>query len=249
MTFKLQHILPGDPPDAFPATHTALRQPNGLLAVGGDLSTERLISAYSRGIFPWFSEGEPILWWTPDPRTVFRPGEVHVSKKLQRLLKRGEFAVTLDGAFADVMLHCAQPRRRDSGTWLLPNMRAAYQALHEKGFAHSVEVWQHGQLVGGLYGIALGRAFFGESMFSRRSDMSKVALVMLSRQLKEWGFLLFDGQVGSAHLYRMGAVDIPRAEFEKLLCRAVPTVPRPARWENTPLLPAPAEHLPAFLQN
>lgn len=247
MTLKLHHIQPDDPPDAFPPTDQALIQPSGLLATGGDLGPERLIYAYSQGIFPWFGKGESILWWTPDPRVVFTPGEVHISRRLERRLRQQDFAVTVDRAFEEVTRNCARPSRDEQDTWLIPEMRTAYLQLHKLGFAHSVEVWHQGQLSGGLYGVALGRAFFGESMFSSRPDMSKIALALLSAQLHEWDYLFLDGQVGSAHLYLMGAFDMPRPEFEKLLKRAVPAAPQPTNWAVTSLFPAPVEHLPAHL--
>ncbi|HYW03088.1 MAG TPA: leucyl/phenylalanyl-tRNA--protein transferase [Gammaproteobacteria bacterium] len=219
------------PACAFPDPSRALRHPNGLLAAGGDLGPERLIAAYKRGIFPWYSAGEPILWWSPDPRTVFLPGGVHVSRRLARRLRRGEFGVTLDRDFAAVVRGCAEPRRDHEGTWLTPEMQQAYCRLHALGVAHSVEVWAGDELAGGLYGVALGRVFFGESMFRRRSDASKVALAVLSRQLRLWNFLVFDCQVGSPHLYRMGAVDIPRQRFLELVQRGtLGDRPAPGPW-------------------
>lgn len=224
-------IDPRAPAGAFPDPSRALRHPNGLLAAGGDLSPERLIAAYQRGIFPWYSAGEPILWWSPDPRTVFLPGAVHVSRRLARRLRRAEFSVTLDRDFVTVVRACAGPRRDHAGTWLTPEMQQAYCRLHALGIAHSVEVWADGELAGGLYGVALGRAFFGESMFSRRSDASKVALAVLSRQLQLWDFLVFDCQVGSPHLYRMGAIDMPRRQFLELVQRAtLGDRPAPGTW-------------------
>ncbi len=202
---------------AFPHPSRALRHPNGLLAAGGDLRPERLIAAYRRGIFPWYSSGEPILWWSPDPRAVLYPTRVHVSRRLARRLRQAKYPVTLDRAFAAVIQGCAAPRRAQEGTWLTPEMQAAYQALHGLGVAHSIEVWNDGALIGGIYGVALGRVFFGESMFSRRPDASKIALVHLARELERRGFLLLDCQVGSAHLYRMGAVDMPRTAFLETL--------------------------------
>lgn len=212
--------------------------------MGGDLSPERLLAAYRHGIFPWFSEDEPVLWWSPDPRTVFIPGQIRTSQRLARRIRQGGFALTLDRAFDEVMLRCAEPRRSGPETWLSPQMRQAYSRLHQLGFAHSIEVWQNGRLVGGLYGVALGRVFFGESMFSRATDMSKVALVILGQCLKDWGYLLLDGQVGSRHLYNMGAVDMPRLEFERLLEQAVPRNPQPSRWSAIKTLPSNPAHLP-----
>lgn len=246
MALRLWQIGENDAPNEFPPTDHALQHPNGLLAVGGDLSPDRLIHAYSRGIFPWYSEDEPILWWSPDPRTVFIPGQVHVARRLARRMRSEDYAVTLDRAFADVVTACSAPREKQIGTWLLPEMQSAYKALHARGFAHSIEVWQQGQLVGGLYGVALGHVFFGESMFSRASDMSKIALVTLSQLLRDWGYLMLDGQVASPHLERMGAVQLDRGDFEALLRRAIPTTPIPGPWPETVSLPQPEAHLPQF---
>ncbi len=201
----------------FPPVENALENPNGLLAAGGDLSPARLISAYRNGIFPWYSEGEPILWWSPNPRTVIFPAHLKISRSLRRTLRRGEFHVTLDTRFKQVITACAMPRTPDLGTWITPEINHAYCRLHTLGVAHSVEVWKGQVLVGGLYGIAIGRVFFGESMFSHVTDASKVALVYLVRQLERWGYTVIDGQVSSPHLYTLGAEDIPRAAFITLL--------------------------------
>lgn len=206
----LPHVIrPGDPPDAFPPVEHALVDPNGLLALGGDLSPPRLLAAYRRGVFPWYSQGQPILWWCPDPRAVFYPEAVRVSRSLSKLLRQGRFEVRVDTAFDAVVRACAAPRARQEGTWITDEMAAAYGMLHRRGAAHSVEAWRGGKLVGGLYGVALGEVFFGESMFSRERDASKVALVALARL----GFRLIDAQVPSEHLARMGAVEIPRTRF------------------------------------
>ena len=207
--------LHGDEP--FPPIEEALESPNGLLCAGGDLSPERLVAAYSRGIFPWFSEGEPILWWSPDPRMVLFPGELKVSRSLRKRVEHGAYQLTADTAFRRVMEECARPRRGQSGTWIVPEMIAAYTALHARGLAHSVEAWREGRLVGGLYGVALGRVFFGESMFSRSPDASKVALVELVRRLRGKAFRLIDCQQATAHLASLGAREIPRARFARLL--------------------------------
>ena len=222
--------------DPFPPVETALRDPNGLLAAGGDLSPERLLDAYARGIFPWSGEGEPLLWWSPDPRMVLWLDEVHVSRSLRRRLRTGGYRVTLDTAFADVMAGCAAPRADHDGTWITPWMMAAYGRLAALGHAHSVEVWREGALVGGLYGVALGRMFFGESMFSRRPDASKVALAVLARQLERWRFELVDCQMSTAHLASLGAREIPRAEFLRHVERLVrlPGVPAPWALEAGP---------------
>ncbi|MEJ2620743.1 MAG: leucyl/phenylalanyl-tRNA--protein transferase [Candidatus Thiodiazotropha sp.] len=191
----------------------AEKEPDGLLAVGGDLTPQRLIQAYQLGIFPWFSEGEPILWWSPDPRTVLYPEKIKISRSLRKTLRKRVFRVTFDQNFDGVIHACAAPREDSPGTWLVPEMINAYRIQHQLGLAHSVEVWQNDQLVGGLYGMAIGRVFFGESMFSRTSDSSKVALVYLSRQLKAWGFRMIDCQVYTRHLASLGAEEIPRQQF------------------------------------
>jgi leucyl/phenylalanyl-tRNA--protein transferase len=202
-------------PDDFPDPSVALREPNGLLAVGGDLSPARLESAYRRGIFPWYSAGQPILWWSPDPRTVLFPEHIRISRSLAKTMRRGVFDVTLDSAFDEVVSGCAAPRPDQPDTWISDDMRAAYARLHRMGIAHSIECWHGGQLAGGLYGVSIGRVFCGESMFSRISDASKVALVTLARMDYE----LIDCQLETAHLRSMGAVNISRAEFLSLLRR------------------------------
>jgi leucyl/phenylalanyl-tRNA--protein transferase len=199
----------------FPPVEKALKSPNGLLCAGGDLSPERLVEAYSRGIFPWFSEGDPILWWSPDPRMVLFPEELKVSRSLRKKVERGVFETRFDTAFDDVIANCAAPRAGQSGTWIVPEMVAAYTALHELGFAHSVESWRDGELAGGLYGVSLGRVFFGESMFSREPDASKVALVRLVERLRLEGCELIDCQQATAHLASLGAREIRRKEFAR----------------------------------
>ena len=199
--------------DPFPPVEEALDEPNGLLAAGGDLSPERLIDAYKRGIFPWFNDEDPVLWWSPDPRMVLFPRELHVSRSLRRVIRSGQFAVTLDHAFAAVVEECAAPRANQDGTWITDDMARAYSRLAELGYAHSVEVWEGEALVGGLYGVAMGRVFYGESMFSRTSNASKVALAYLARQLERWTFVLIDCQMATGHLASLGAREIPRAEF------------------------------------
>ncbi|MFO7982015.1 MAG: leucyl/phenylalanyl-tRNA--protein transferase [Desulfuromonadales bacterium] len=195
-------------------------EPSGLLAIGGDLSVERLLLAYSMGIFPWFNEGEPILWWSPDPRFIIEPEELHISRSLNKVLRRGHFEVTFDLAFDDVIRTCSELRKaRGEGTWLGDGMIAAYRQLHRMGFAHSTECWSEGELVGGVYGVCLGRCFFGESMFHRVRDASKVALVGLVDRLNELQFELLDCQMPTAHLASMGARGIPRSEFQRRLSR------------------------------
>jgi len=214
----------------FPPVESALRHPAGLLAAGADLSPQRLIDAYRLGIFPWFSAGEPILWWSPDPRMVLFPGEVKISRSLAKRLRRREFEARLDTAFAEVMRACAAPRQGADGTWITPQMQQAYLRLHELGWAHSVETWVEGELVGGLYGIAIGRAFYGESMFARTSDASKVALAHLARHLESRGFGMIDCQMSTAHLASLGAREIPRREFVAALRELTRSGDAPGRW-------------------
>ena len=201
----------------FPPVTSALTEPNGLLCAGADLAPETIIAAYSRGIFPWFSDGQPILWWSPDPRMVLFPDAFKMSKSLAKTVSRGDFDIRFDSAFQDVIAACAEPRRLDGGTWIVPQMLAAYARLHALGVAHSVESWRGGVLVGGLYGLALGRMFFGESMFARETDASKVALVALVEKLKHDGFELIDCQQETRHLASFGARPIPRADFVQRL--------------------------------
>lgn len=205
--------------DPFPPVEAALPEPNGLLAAGADLSPQRLLDAYTRGIFPWFNAGEPILWWSPDPRMVLFPREFKISRSLRKRLKRSDYEVRVDTAFREVMLACAGPRSGQRGTWITPQMVEAYTRLHALGHAHSVETWIDGELVGGLYGVAIGRVFYGESMFTRVSDASKIALAHLVMQLADWGDGLIDCQMSTRHLASVGAREIPRSEFTALLAR------------------------------
>jgi leucyl/phenylalanyl-tRNA--protein transferase len=214
----------------FPGTTAALTEPNGLLAAGGDLSPERLLGAYRQGIFPWFSENQPILWWAPNPRSILYPDGLKISRSLRKTIRREPFAVTVDHAFADVIRACAEPRRGEPGTWVTQTMIDAYETLHEHGYAHSVECWSDNNLVGGLYGIALGRVFFGESMFSRATDASKIAMVNLAAWLCEWGYELVDCQVHNPHLESLGATTIDRAEFDALLTRYCTQTPVNSAW-------------------
>jgi leucyl/phenylalanyl-tRNA--protein transferase len=204
----------------FPDVELALKEPDGLLAVGGDLSVPRLVQAYRQGIFPWYGPGQPILWWSPDPRLVLYPERLHVSRSLARVVKKKVFEVTMDTAFESVIHACAGPRADDSGTWITPEMKQAYVELYHQGHAHSIECWQGGQLVGGLYGVSVGRMFFGESMFAAASDASKVALVRLARQLARWDFHLIDCQVHTSHLVTLGANTMSRNEFVYVLKQA-----------------------------
>jgi len=210
-------ILAIDPESAFPPTDQALDNPQGLLAAGGDLSPTRLINAYRQGVFPWYSDDQPILWWSPAPRCVIYPNTVHVSRRLRRRYNQGQFSVSADQSFAEVIDACARPRHDHDGTWITPAMQAAYIRLHEMGIAHSVEVRVDSELAGGIYGLALGRVFFGESMFSKQQDTSKIALVALCLQLQQWGFTLLDCQISNPHLLSMGAQEIPRQDFEQYL--------------------------------
>lgn len=226
--------LEGSP--AFPPSEQALRTPNGLLAAGGSLNAEWLLVAYQQGIFPWFNPGEPILWWSPDPRLVLQPSRVHISRSLRKRLRRGEFEVRFDSAFSAVIAACAAPRPNaaGAGTWISAEIRQAYQQLHELGYAHSVECWQDGRLVGGLYGVALGKVFFGESMFARQTDASKVAFVHLARFLQQQAYAIIDCQVHTAHLASLGAEEIARARFGELLARHARDLDHRGRWPLQP---------------
>lgn len=202
----------------FPPAERALKEPNGLLAVGGELNPDWLITAYRHGVFPWFEDDRgPLLWWSPDPRAVLYPDAIKTSRSLAKRLRNGGFRVTLDGAFRSVIERCAESRMQaggsETGTWITRKMIEAYTELHEIGLAHSVDVWQEDELVGGLYGVSLGRMFFGESMFSREKDASKVALSCLCRQMRQWDYPLIDCQVSNPHLASLGAIELPRSEF------------------------------------
>ena len=202
----------------FPATENALDDPNGLLAVGGDLSPERLIAAYRQGIFPWFDASQPILWWSPSPRAVLFPDSIYLSKSLKKRIRRQQYTVTCDQQFQQVIEHCAEiPRAGQDGTWITDEMLEAYCELFAMGIAHSIETWNNGQLVGGLYGIAIGKVFYGESMFSLSTDASKVAFAHLAKQLENWDFAVIDCQVSNPHLTSLGAEEINREVFSQLL--------------------------------
>jgi leucyl/phenylalanyl-tRNA--protein transferase len=203
--------------EPFPPVQSALAEPNGLLAAGGNLDPDRLITAYRHGIFPWFGENQPVLWWSPDPRMALAPAALRVTRSLAKTLRNKHYEMRADSAFRAVMHACAEPRRDQDGTWINREMIAAYCALHERGIAHSIETWINGELVGGLYGVALGRMFFGESMFSRVTDASKIALTHLARQLERWDYGLIDCQVHTAHLASMGAREMPRYAFMRKL--------------------------------
>jgi leucyl/phenylalanyl-tRNA--protein transferase len=218
------------PTDSFPPVERALDDPNGLLAAGGGLSVPRLFEAYASGIFPWFSDGDPVLWWCPDPRMVLPTDAVHISRSLRRRLRRGDYDVTFDRAFAAVINACAAPRRHERGTWLVPAMISAYERLFAHGAAHSIEVWMNGELAGGLYGVALGRMFFGESMFTRHTDASKMAIALLAAQLARWEFPWVDCQMRTAHLASLGAYEVPRREFVRRVQALVRRQAVPLPW-------------------
>lgn len=234
----MSHHLPrltDDPEAPFPDASSALRRPDGLLAFGGDLSPARLLNAYRRGIFPWFSEGQPILWWSPDPRMVFHTGGVRLSSRFRRTLRRSAWVVRADTAFAQVIARCASaPRHGQDGTWITADMRVAYERMHRLGHAHSVEVFEDNapgaRLVGGIYGVAVGGMFFGESMFSGESGGSKVALAALARQLSAWDWPLIDAQVENPHLLSMGATRLVRSRFLEVIAPLVARPARPGPW-------------------
>ena len=225
--------LTGNAP--FPPVERALRSPNGLLAAGGDLSAPRLLEAYRHGIFPWFNPGEPALWWSPDPRMVLIPGEFKISRSLAKVLRNAAYEVRCDTAFEQVMRGCAAPRGEQGGTWINEDMIVAYCALHEMGYAHSVEIWIDGHLAGGLYGVSIGRMFYGESMFSHAANASKIALAHLAGQLERWQADhpikgMIDCQMNTAHLASLGAREIPRSEFIARLQELINCEPV-ARWQ------------------
>ena len=241
---RLHWLDPRNPQQPFPPPAQAMRDPNGLLAIGGDLSAARLLRAYAQGIFPWYNPDEPILWWCPDPRCVLLPAQFHTSRRLQRRLNKADFSLTMNHAFRDVLEGCATARDHSRGTWLSTEMKQAYFSLHALGNAQSIELWQHGKLVGGLYGVTLGRAFFGESMFSRVDDASKIILHFLCRQLMAWDYELLDCQVSSPHLLRLGACELSRDTFLQTLRRATTANGVAGRWTFDIPVPHAAEHMP-----
>ncbi len=218
----------------FPPINKALREPNGLLAAGGDLSAARLVAAYRHGCFPWYQDGQPLLWWSPDPRTVLLPDNLHISRSLSKTLRNDQFSVTFDHNFAEVIHACSEPRKDEGGTWITSEMQAAYFELHTQGYAHSVEVWHQDKLVGGLYGIAIGQLFFGESMFSRMSNASKVGFVTLVSALKAAGFVLIDCQMPTEHLLSLGAGSISREIFSEYLASHL-DAPTRMQWLTPPI--------------
>ncbi len=228
---RLTVLDPNNPAQDFPLVNKALREPDGLLAVGGCLSKNRLLNAYRHGIFPWYNPGEPILWWSPDPRLVLFPDKLVISRSLGKTLRKKKFIITFNHAFNEVIAACADPRKDSAGTWITTEINAAYNQLHQAGFAHSVETWLDGELVGGLYGVALGQVFFGESMFHTRTDASKAAFATLVQQLKSWGYQLIDCQVHTQHLASFGAEEISRNYFTKLLNQYCDAPPHPSAWQ------------------
>ena len=233
MTTELRWLSADGGPDSLPDPENALSEPNGLLAAGGSLDPEWLLGSYRRGIFPWFEARQPILWWSPDPRSVLEPAKVRVSRSLGKRLRQGRFAIRADTDFAGVIAGCAQPRRYTSATWITPAMREAYIALHRLGWAHSFEAWSGGLLAGGLYGVAIGRVFFGESMFARETDASKVAFAQAARYLEAEGFELIDCQLPTAHLEQFGAAGMPRREFLARLRDLTEPAGTPGSWTGS----------------
>ena len=217
-------------PEDFPPASSALHEPNGLLAVGGCLDPEWLLAAYVKGLFPWYEAGQPILWWSPDPRAILFPNELHVSRRLQRTIRKSSVRMSADTDFAAVIEACAAPRQYTEETWITPQMREAYTTMHSLGWAHSFEAWDDDELIGGLYGLAIGNVFFGESMFSRRTDASKIAFVNGVAYLRDRGFELIDCQVWSHHLKTLGARTMPREEFLELLSSLCNTAREPGAW-------------------
>jgi leucyl/phenylalanyl-tRNA--protein transferase len=239
-TQRIVWLSPGDPADRFPAIETALIEPNGLLAAGGDLGSERLLSAYRSGIFPWYDSGQPILWWSPDPRCVLCPDQLRVSRRLRQYARRSELSVGFNQAFGDVIRACAGHRDYSQGTWITAEMISAYEKLHTTGWAHSVEIWDQDKLVGGLYGVCIGRVFFGESMFSIADNASKFAMLGLTAQMLLHGLELMDCQVTSPHLLTMGAVVVPRNRFKQQLTSLCHP---PSRFTNWPTARRPVPQL------
>jgi leucyl/phenylalanyl-tRNA--protein transferase len=231
MEDSIHWLAPDDPPDSFPDIEQALDDPDGLLAVGGDLSADRLLAAYRHGIFPWYNEGQPILWWSPNPRAVLFPQEFHISRSLRRNLRRGIYTVSMDQCFDQVIGLCASSRA-DTGTWITDEMIQAYRHLHELGHAHSIETWKQDELVGGVYGVAAGKIFFGESMFSVDRDASKVALAALIKRMQRTGDQLLDCQIASDHLARLGMRLIPRQSFLSYVKRYIDTESAHVGWKQ-----------------
>jgi leucyl/phenylalanyl-tRNA--protein transferase len=232
---RIAWLSDSDSPDTFPDVEHALSEPDGLLAAGGDLSSARLRAAYAQGIFPWYEEGQPILWWSPDPRCVLWPDDLHVSRRLRQQVRNSSAELRVNHAFRDVVEQCAGERRSQQGTWITEDMKCAYQALHEEGWAHSIEIWEEDMLTGGLYGLCIGRVFFGESMFSLRPNTSKMAMLGLATHMRSAGLELIDCQVVSPHLVTMGAKMMPRSEFSAFLNQACDPPERHEDWPRNPL--------------
>ncbi|MEO1963551.1 MAG: leucyl/phenylalanyl-tRNA--protein transferase [Cycloclasticus sp.] len=229
----LPWLDPDDDTTPFPALETALNEPNGLLAAGGSLRPERLLEAYRRGIFPWFEDDQPILWWSPNPRMVLKPSEIHISKSLRKTINKELFSCTIDTCFSEVIRACSKLRDNQDGTWITASMIQAYESLFENGHAHSIEVWSDEVLVGGLYGISIGQVFFGESMFSRKNNASKVAFAFLSEKLSDWGYQLIDAQVQSNHLETLGAYSVSREIFAEQIALFCSAEASKNAWLNT----------------
>ena len=232
---RITWLTPQDPPSAFPDIGSAMSEPDGLLAAGGDLGTDRLLYAYRKGIFPWYDDGQPILWWSPDPRCILTPGDYHIARRLRRTIPNSDVELTVNRSFTDVIRACAGPRRSQQGTWITPDMIGAFEALHNDGWAHSVEARREGRLIGGVYGIAIGKAFFGESMFSAETNASKLALLGLCQTLVRHDFEVFDCQVVSGHLLTLGARMIPRRDFGAILESACADPVRFDSWPDEPM--------------
>ncbi len=228
-------LSPSDPPEAFPDVDRALAEPDGLLAAGGDLSSERLLVAYRRGIFPWYEEGQPILWWSPNPRCILRPESFHVAKRLTRQIRRSPLTVSFNSAFPQVIRACADDRASQKGTWITPQMLSAYERLHDEGWAHSIEVMDDNELVGGVYGLCIGRVFFGESMFSAQANASKIALFALTKHMLANSMPLIDCQVESPHLLTLGATMMPRAELVRTLNATCTPADKHQNWPSEPI--------------
>lgn len=241
---RLHWLDPRDPDQPFPPTHLAMRDPNGLLAIGGDLTPRRLLRAYAQGIFPWYNPDEPILWWCPDPRTVLVPAQLHVTRSLRQAIQRKDYAVTFDRALGSVLDSCSGERRDSRGTWLGLDMKSAYRQLHQQGHCHSVEIWRDGELIGGLYGVSIGRMFFGESMFTRADNASKIALYWLCEQFKVWQFEMIDCQVGSTHLASLGAQSLGRDKFLHQVAIATQQAAPALPWIFSIDAPQEFSHLP-----
>ena len=239
---RIVWLSPSDAPEAFPNVADALTDPDGLLAAGGDLDTERILFAYRKGIFPWYDDGQPILWWSPDPRCILRPADLHLSRRLRQQIRNSGAELRFNQAFTDVIRACAGERRSQQGTWITGDMMSAFERLHGDGWAHSIEIWEDEHLVGGIYGLCIGRVFFGESMFSARPNTSKMALLGLTLHMQAEGLELLDCQVVSQHLLTLGATTIDRAEFTRILDRACNPASRHERWPHDSLRVADLLH-------